>query len=168
MKKYLIIIALSFFCDRGYSAVSPASANSSLSLTIATDPLEYFSTLSMKEVQQLVGRKLKFKEKIAVKFLQWKMRKGFSPSRVSEKKDKGKTAMIFGIIALASLFIPVVGGLASLVFAILALVFGYQAKKANPEDRKANTGIILGWVTIGLFVIAVAIVIAVLTTWGWG
>ena len=48
---------------------------------------------------------------------------------------------------------------------MLALVLGYQAKKEDPENRKAKTAITLGWIAVGLYVLAAAIVIAVLATW---
>ena len=79
--------------------------------------------------------------------------------------------MIFGILSLALLFVPVIGGLAALISAILALVLGYSARRKNPEDRKAKTAILLGWLSIGLFVLALIIVIGILASWsagGWG
>ena len=172
MKKYVILTILSFFCFRGESAVIPSTSSVAFKMVQPGDPLQQFAALSLKEVQKLAGRKLTLKEKIAVKVFQWKIRKGLYPvGKEEEKKDKGKTAMIFGIVGLGALLIPipVIGGLAAIVCTVLALVLGYQARKENPDDKKAKTAIILGWVTVGLFLLAVAIVIAVLASWGgWG
>ena len=151
------------------SATNPSSSSILPALTNPGNSLQHFSTLSIKEVQQLAGRKLKLKEKIAVKFFQWKIKKGFTSTKEEPKKDKGKTAMIFGIIGLASLLIPVIGGLSFVICTILALVLGYQAKKENPEDTKAKTAIILGWVGVGLFVVGMAVLLVALVSWGgWG
>ena len=117
----------------------------------------------------MLGRKLKLKEKIAFKLFQWKLKKGLLHKK-EERSQKGKTALILGIIGIATLFIPYLI-LASIPCAILAIVFGNQAKKSDPGDGNAKAGVILGWVTIGVFIIALAIVIAVLSSgsfWGWG
>ena len=105
-----------------------------------------------------------------MKFFQWKIKKGLNTPKEEPKKDKGKTAMIFGIIGLATLLIPIpyIGGLAAIVCTAMALVLGYQAKKENPTNRNAKTAIILGWVSVGLFVLALVILVAILSTWGWG
>ena len=166
MKKYLILIVLFILSFKAESTTIPSTTSTGSSLTNAVNPLQYFSTLSMKEVQKLAGRKLKLKEKIAVKIYQWKIKKGIERQKEGEKKDKGQTAMILGIIGLASLFIPYAGPVISLVCTILALVFGYQAKKEDPNNKKAKTAIILGWITVGLYVLAAAIVIALLAAWG--
>ncbi len=176
MKKYIVFICLSFLCLRANSATTPSVSSvvvTATTLTDPTNPYQYFSTLSMKEVQKLAGRKLKLKEKIAVKFLQWKVRKGYNPARADGNKDKGKTALIFGIIGLVCLFLPIpyIGGLAAIVGTVLALVLGYQAKKENPNDKKAKTAIILGWISVGLVVIALAVLAFLVVSWGgfgWG
>jgi hypothetical protein len=170
MKKYLVFIALSFWCFRADCVTIPSAVSTIQTVKDPVTPLQFFSTLTLKEVQQLAGRKLTLKEKIAVKVFQWKIKKGFNPLKKTETKDKGKTAMIFGIIGLASLLIPIpfIGFLGSIVFTILALTMGYKAKKENPEDTRAKTAIILGWVTVGLFVLALILAVVILTTWSWG
>ena len=165
MKKYVVLIVLFVLSTRAESTIIPSTVSAGSSFTNPVNPLQHFSTLSMKEIQKLAGRKLKLKEKIAVKVYQWKIKNGVEKRKAGEKKDKGQTAMILGIIGLASLFIPYAGGIISLVCTVLALVLGYQAKKENPNDRKAKTAITLGWITVGLYVLAAAIVIAVLATW---
>ncbi len=170
MKKYLVLLAL-LIAGTGdsYSATITRDIAPPASLLISPpDPLQYFSTLSMKKIQQLAGRKLKLKEKIAVKILQWKIKKGLRLTPEDPKTDKGKTAMIFGIIAIPLLFVPVIGPFAALISAILAIVIGYSARKSDPDNTKAKIGIVLGWVTIGLFVVAIAIAIAVLSSLSWG
>jgi len=166
MKKCLLLIAFSLFLFQAKSATIPSASFTEASFTNVVNPLQYFSTLSIKEVQKLAGRRLTLKEKIAVKIFQWKIKKGFKPAKKNEDKEKGKTAMLFGMAGLASLLIPIpyIGGLAAIVCTVLALVLGYQAKKDNPNDKKAKTAIILGWVAVGLFVLATVIAIAVLAS----
>jgi hypothetical protein len=166
MKKYFLLIILFILCIRAESTIIPSSAPPQTSLTTIVNPLQHFASLSIKDVQKMVGRKLKLKEKIAIKVFQLKIKKGIIDEKANQRKDKGETAMIFGIIALASLLIPIpyIGGLASLVSTVLALVLGYQAKKENPNNKKARTAIVLGWITVGLYVLAAALVIAIIAS----
>jgi len=166
---FLIFLMLSFLNSKSVTVPLLSQPHDQTTIIHPSTPILNLATAKIREVEKLLGRKMKLKEKIAFRFLQWKIKKGFVTKKENNKKDKGQTAMIFGIIALASIFIPYVGGISFIVFTILALVFGYQAKKKNPEDRKAKTAIILGWIGVGLFVLAFAIAIAVLASWGaWG
>jgi hypothetical protein len=132
-----------------------------------TDPgpwLPDISKMKIKTMEKLLGRKMKLKEKIAFKVLQWKIKKGYSIPK--ERPNRGRTAMILGIIGLASLFIPYLN-IISIPCTILALVFGYQARNANPQDHKAKTAIVLGWVTVGLYVLVLLIAVILLSTATW-
>jgi hypothetical protein len=126
------------------------------------------STLNFKQVETLIGRKLKWKEKIGLQVFKWTHKKKFGRQQ-SEYSNKGKTALLLGIIGICSLVIPV-AGIISLPLAILAIIFGNQALKINPGDRKAKTGLILGWITIGLIILAIALLIAILSSgaFWWG
>jgi hypothetical protein len=136
------------------------------SLPKVLPPLGKIATMKTKEVEKLLGRKLTLKEKISLKIAQLKIKKGLR-SKEEEKSNKGQTAMILGIIGLACIIIPY-GILASIPLAILAIVMGSQAKKANKNDGKAQTGIILGIVTLGLVALAIIVVAIWLASWGWG
>lgn len=174
MRLLLTLILSMFFTCGSYATSTPSSAYSSepeIQKTIYPTPqLTDILKLKVRDIEKITGKKLKLKEKIAFKFLQWQIKKGLRITREEPKKNKGKTALIFGIIGLAGLItpIPIVGGLMALVGIILALVLGYQAKNENPDDKNAKTAIVLGWIGVGLFVLAVAIVVAVLATWSWG
>ncbi len=166
MKKLLLFTAFLFLFFGAESAIIP-------SLTNPVNPIQHFATLSIKEVQKLAGRKLTLKEKIAVKIFQWKIKKSITHKKNAEYRDKGKTAFLFGVIALVSLLLtPVIffGTLAALVFAIAALVTGKKALKDNPDNKKAKTAIILGWITIISLLLLAALVAVFLTSWtfGWG
>lgn len=85
-------------------------------------------------------------------------------------RRKAKWAKFLGIGSLVGLLLPVVGVL-SLPAAIVAIITGNQAKKDAPDKKSlqdAKTGVITGWVTVGLFVLAILLVIliiAALTDW---
>ncbi|MBL7725010.1 MAG: DUF4190 domain-containing protein [Chitinophagaceae bacterium] len=173
MRLLLTLILSMFFISGSYATSTPSSAYTEPGIQkniYPTPQLTDILKLKVRDIERITGKKLKLKEKIAFKFLQWKIKKGLRITREEPKKNKGKTALIFGIIGLAGLItpIPIVGGLMALVGIILALVLGYQAKKENPDDKNAKTAIVLGWIGIGLVVLAVAILIAVLSTWSWG
>lgn len=167
MSKYFLLF---FFIFSGYRAqcsvqsiaVKDAAVPKSV---LAGHTLSYLSTPNFKEVENLLGRKLKLKEKIAIKLYQRKIKNGRFNLKENSKKDKGQTALLLGIIGIASLLIPVFGILSFLVCTILALVLGYQAKKENPEDRKARTAILIAWIGVGLFIAASVIAIAILSNW---
>lgn len=170
MKKYLLLFVLLFPVLASQSATEPmVPALSASPVSVPADPIERLASLSMKEVQKLAGRKLTLKEKIAVKLYQWKLKKGLRHAGDGEKSSKGKTALIFSIIGLACLFIPisVVGFLGAVVFTVLGMIKGSSAKKEDPNDGNAKAAVIIGWVTIGLFAIALVIATVFLATWSW-
>lgn len=79
-------------------------------------------------------------------------------------RKKAKWAKFLGIGSLVGLLLPVVGVL-SLPAAIVAIITGNQAKKDAPDKKSfqdAKTGVITGWVTIGLFALAVILVIIII------
>jgi hypothetical protein len=161
MKKYLLFIGLFFLitgADASNIQVSPVNNNSASLLY----PLKYISDLSIKEIQELSGRKLKLNEKIAFKIFQLKIKKEMR--RAAEPRDKGRTAQLLGIIGLATLFIPVIGLFTGIGFALAALIIGNNARREDPYNKAAKTGIILGWITLGIVALATIIVIAVLSS----
>lgn len=143
----------------------PVSTVAAISPTPSPNLLHSLSTMKNKQVEKMIGRKLVFKEKVALQLLRWKHFDP-DPGEVTHSK-KGQTSKILGIIALgALLFFP----LGTLVCGILAVVFGTQAKKANPNDKDAKTGTVLGIVALGLFLLLLLLVIAVFAAYygAWG
>jgi len=129
--------------------------------------LDYILSFKIKGIEKIAGKKLSLKEKIELKILRSPLGRKILAYRLQKNDtDKAQLALVLGIIGLAALFIPYVG-LISLPFAIAALIIGYSARRQQPYNRKARTAIVLGWVTIGLFVLALMIAIAILTTFTW-
>lgn len=169
MRKLLILltlfILLSSFKTSLASATIPAknivliNATEETKLTIT----ERIASLKIKDAENILGRKLKLKEKIALKIIQLKIKKELKANEKG-KPSKGQTSMVLGIISLACILIPF-GILASIPLAILAIIFGSQARKDNHNDGKAQAGIILGIVSLGLIALAIFLVILILTAW---
>lgn len=124
--------------------------------------------LKSKELRQLLGRKLTLKEKISFLFLKKQLKK-----KAAERKDPGEGTFVAGLIGgglfLAGLLFPplLIG---SLIAAIIAVGSAGPVLRKDPGNKKAKTGQILGWITIGLFLALLALAVAILSTlsWGWG
>ena len=120
------------------------------------------SKLQPNQLQELLGRKLTLKEKVVLKIFRLKHVKAEPDPKDSSRT--GRTAKTLGIIALAALLIfP----LATLVCGILAIVFGQQAKKINPDDRNAKAGVIMGIIALGVLVLFVAALIVLISAYTW-
>lgn len=162
----LIFITLSSFIN--ISTIVPTGekiTTSSRSVSKKDLTLEKLTKMKVKEFEKLTGKKLTLKEKIAFKIVQGKIKKQLK-AKEGETSEKGKTAMILGIIGLVLAFIPY-GIIASIPLAIIAIVTGSQARKANPKDTKALTGMILGWVTLGLIILFLILALIWLASWSW-
>lgn len=127
--------------------------------------MDRVATMKIREAEKLLGRKLTLKEKVAFKIAQFKIKKGLK-AKAEGKSSKGQTAFILSLIGICLLVIPY-ASIASLPLAIIGLVMGSQAKKENPDDKKARTAVILSLVTLGLIVLAVLLVIAILASGGF-
>ncbi len=145
-----------------------AAATSPLVATTNVPPGDIYkkiASLTIKDVQHLIGRKLTIKEKIGFLAIKHKTK------RQAKDGSQGQTALIFGIGALAllviGLFVPYVI-IGALIAAILAIVTGSVAKKQNPSDGKARAGKLLGWITLGLITLLLILAVAIIATWTWG
>lgn len=170
MRKFIILIAVVFLVLNAGSTSTPIEKiNPVLATNIEpSNPPFNIITAKVKDVEKLLGRKMKLKEKIGFKILQHKLKKESHRKKGESGSEKGKLAMILGIIGIACLLIPY-AVIASIPLAILAIIFGNQAKKQNPNDGQAKAGVILGWVTLGLVTLAIILVVAILASWGgWG
>jgi hypothetical protein len=172
MRKFILLNIFILFFIQLNAINSPVPAINNVQGTYTSFPVlpentaRIIASLKIKEVEKLLGRKMKLKEKLAFKLYQIKVKR--DARRAGEKANNGTTSMILGIAGIASLFIPYVS-IAAIPCMILALVFGYSTKKHYPDDKHAKTGIILGWIGVGLLVIAVAVVIALFAGGlGWG
>ncbi len=167
MKIRLAFFILLLCSIKAFPANMPTSqTNTTISeqIIIPAFSLSTLSTIKIREIEKTIGRKLKLKEKIAFKIFQWEIKKDVKRIKKEGERDKGKTAMILGIIAAGSLFIPFVN-LAAFPLAILAIVIGSNAKREDPKNRKALTGVTLGIATLA-FLVAIALIVVLVLTLG--
>jgi hypothetical protein len=160
-------ILFSSFTIKSDVANTPSLYNTALkdSVLNISYSWEQLATMKPKEAEKILGKKMTLREKLALKIAQGKLKKALK-SNEEGKSSKGQTAMILGIIGIACIVIPY-GILASIPLGILAIVLGSQAKRENKNDSKAQTGIILGIVTLGLVGLAIILVAIWLASWGW-
>ena len=128
-------------------------------------PPKSISSLRVRDMEKVAGRKFTLKEKIAFLILKKKLK-----HQEDTSSREGKTAFAFGLAAVAflilGLLVPYVI-LGSLVASIVAIVMGSSALKKNPNDRKAHSGRLLGWITLGLFAFLLILVAIALSAWAW-
>ena len=163
--RLLIIRGIIFFSL--FSIVTPVSSANVSSPVNKMTPDSYIykkiTTLKIKDIQKIAGRKLTLKEKIGFIILKHKIKR---QSKSSQKQ--GETALIFGIAALGlfiiGLFAPILL-LGSLIAAIVAVVTGSVAK--DPSNRKARAGKLLGWITLGLIALLVIVAVIALASLSW-
>ena len=72
----------------------------------------------------------------------------------TQSNGKAVASLVLGIIAIASIFIPSIGGILGLVCAIVGLVLGVQARKQTPSSM-ATAGFILCLIALIIDVLAV-------------
>jgi hypothetical protein len=167
MKIRLTIFVLLLCSIQAYPTNNPSSqtiTGFSEQITIPVISLSLISNMKVKEVEKTIGRKLKLKEKIAFKIFQWENKKDVKRAKKERESDKGKTALILGICGAAALFIPFLN-LASIPLAILAIIIGNKAKREDPKNRKARTGVTLGIATLA-FLIVIGLIVALVLTLG--
>jgi hypothetical protein len=94
---------------------------------------------------------------------------------VQKKKERNpsKTAMVLGILALVSIFIPWYTILLAIPLGIAAIITGSNVQTTNEKDRKrAKAGVILGIVSLSLFalilILGVILFIGMLHMFSWG
>ena len=170
MKKLPLLILVMFIFSSFSVNPNVISPTSSIDLvkTPGDDisiPLEKIATMKTKEAERILGIKMTLKEKIVFKLAQHKIKKSLK-AKAEGKSSKGQTAFVLSLIGLCLLIVPY-AGLASLPLAIIGLVMGAQAKKENPNDKKAQTAIILSLVTLGLIALAILLVVAIIASGGF-
>lgn len=148
------------------SAMVPDSNNAGISFGKI---YEKIASLSFKDIQKSIGRKLTLKEKIAFIILKQKLR--HAPK---EAMDAGDISLILGIASLAFLalyFLFPYFMIAAIASAIAAIVTGHRTRKKDPTNKNAKIGKLLGWITVGLitaFFIAILIAFASIGSWSFG
>jgi hypothetical protein len=168
MRKVFALLCL--FSVIAHPAISSNAPISHLSISIQkTHSGEVLpnkiSSLKVRDLEKQAGRKLTLKEKIAFLILKKKLKR-----QEDTGSREGKTAFSFGLAAVAflilGLFVPYVI-LGALVASIVAIVMGSSAARKNPNDRKAHSAKLLGWITLGLIALLILLIALVIAAWAW-
>lgn len=161
MKKLLLLIFPLLIISNAFAFISPSihsTADNSGNKTV----IEKILSLTPKQFEQLTGKHLTLKEKIAVKLLKWKFKKqekrNFAEGDGKYEK-MARASMIFGIASLICLFIPYAVFI-SIPAAILAIVLGSVSIKKAGKTTNSILGIVFGSVTLALILLAFIIVAA--------
>ena len=142
----------------------PAFASVTPSVQLDKNPGLDLRKIKTKEIERLTGKKLSFFEKLQLKILQKKLIKFEKGEPTAKQKKQGTLSMLCGFVSFIVLFIsPLV--LLAIPFGVLALVFGIQSLKGN-SNAKAILGVVTGGLSILLFLVALAIVAAMLAGGG--
>jgi hypothetical protein len=157
----LLFTALFLSVQISASAVVVPSAEPTKKTAVTSH--KNIASMKLKEFQQLVGRKLTFKEKIAFLVLKHQMK------RHSKDADtEGQLPFILGLTSIGllvmGLFVPFVI-IGSFIAAVLAIVTGGMATKKDSENRKAKAGTLMGWITLAALALLLILAAVVLASW---
>ena len=166
---FIIIIGAIVSAQKTFAETVPfAFENVKPALSFSDSNFSVFTNLSVKEIEKLAGRKLSFKEKIAVKIYKHNpsLYKRFADSTEEKKLEKKALwSKWLGIGSLIGLFIPGVG-LLSMPAAIIAIVFGISTQDKVKNKRNARQGITFGIITLAIIVLLVALVVVIVSSLG--
>jgi len=129
---------------------------------------ELLTKFDKDQMEERMGRKLKFVERFAVKRIQKKIRKKIAKGKADEKPSSiALASLILGAIALPFIFIPVSGvGLIGFLAAIAAVIMGAIEKdgSGSKTDKFAKIGFWLGMSVLILFVVLLLLVLTIITS----
>jgi len=160
MKKLLLLLLavtlMAVVNGSGISSSEPSPTNP-VNRSIS---LKEFVKLTPKDFEKLIGKKLKLKEKIGLKLLQWKAKRKMKSEPTAQQRKLGRISLIFGIVALGCLFVPLgIFAIFALGLAIGGLVLGFKSIKGN-SNAPGIIGVVLSSLVLVLFLIAVVAVLA--------
>jgi hypothetical protein len=162
MKKTLLVLsALFIFCCSFSSTPLTAPAHSNNLPALPPNVLNMVEKLSPREFEKATGKKLRFKERVAYRILQWKLRGNHHEQIDERQRRQANLSLVFGIASVVFLFIPFLGIL-SPGLGIAAVVLGIMSLKGN-TNAAGIVGIICGGLTVFLFLLAIAIISSI----GW-
>lgn len=162
----VILLGILFSSSQFATAGMTTIKDSSIMAEPALKSIQLLKSMNLRQVQTLIGRKLSFKEKVGLFAIKHsKIAKTEKPGKERITSKKGRAAFILGISAFGGLLIPILGFLA-IPAAILAIIFGAQAIKADKNDVQGRTGMILGIVFMGIVILAILVIIALFASLG--
>jgi hypothetical protein len=139
-------------------AYNPGNSRASMYSTPQNEnaiSLQEFLNLTPKKYQQLTGKRMTWKQKLAFYMLKGKLKKQLSDNKNSHSTDIGLLSLIFGGSAFVLAIIPYVG-LVSIPLAIAAIILGIIGLGRKKGDTKSIIGLVLGSVFLLLLLVLIA------------
>lgn len=168
MKKLLLICTILFFGLQTFS-FSPGNAGRKINIPYTAQgklnamALQEFLNLTPKRYFELTGKKMTFKQKIGFAILKAKLKRQLADEKSApHKTDLGLLSLIFGAGAWVFAFIPGIG-IASIGFAVAAVVLGILGLNRKKGDTKSVIGLVLG----SLFLLLLVVAVAAFASGGW-
>ena len=167
MKLFLLALltcAFSFSSSAAFITTTSIEAKTEIAPAPTVTSL---TALSAKQLEQYLGRKLTLTEKV-----RWYFGKKALAKLQTEEEDrdikKGRTNAFLGFgFGLAGLLLFPLFAIPAIIFSNNALKFDKEKPGVLTDARGfAQAGQIMGWVAIGLTIVAVLLVIAILSAWG--
>lgn len=124
--------------------------------------LQDFLTLTPKKYEVLTGKRMTLKQKIAFAILKAKLKRQLADNAVPHKSNIGLLSLLFGAATWVFAFIPAIG-IASIGFAIAAIILGIIGLGRKKGDTKSIIGLVLG----SLFVLLLIVALAAFASGGW-
>lgn len=168
MRRFLLLL---FFAGMYSSSIMAATAPSSVAhknihviltenkpRTIYIRPI---LSLTPEQYKNLTGKKLRLKDRIILKVLQWKIKKQLNtPADITLLKKLGILSLIFGVLGFIFIFTGLGAlGLIGVCLAIAGLILGIKSLKGN-TNVPGIIGIVFSGLVLVLILLAVAIVAA--------
>ena len=134
------------------SMINPGISKEISNPFLTLSPSEFIK-MNVKDVEKLAGRKLKLKERLAFKILQYKTKKGINKAGKINYSKRSKTAFVLGLLSLATIIlIPV-----SVTLAVTSIVLASKSLKEDNEDKKAKAAMGLSILSLGIIVVGLMI-----------
>lgn len=162
MRKLLILSMISF----SFSCVSAADNKTPIDPGSGATSIEQILKLTPRDYEKMTGKKLKLKQKIALKIYQWKLKRQLKPADPAKQKRLGVLSLIFGGLAVVATMVALIALLPGVflfgaAFAIAGLVLGIKSVEGNNVNTPGLLGIIFSSLVFLIFAIGI---VAILTS----
>lgn len=167
-----MIFSFSLISAKSHAAVVPGTDVPVPALSVENNI--HPASLSVKQIENLLGRKLTLREKMSLKVVKLRLqnltRKSGEPTPLQLKQ--GKVAAILGGAAVLLLLIGSISATASalvllsLPLGIAALVLGIKSSRGN-GNTLGVLGLVFGAAVTFLWLLAAIVVLLLISTWSW-
>ena len=165
LKKVLLLFCILLISVQTFSFSTKNSASSNITYIVPGNlkgfTIQEFLKLTPKKYQELTGKKMSFKQKLAFEILKLKLKKQLPDEKTAaHKTDIGLLSLIFGGSAFVLAIIPYLG-FVSIPLALAAIVLGILGLGRKKGDKKSITGLVLGSVYLLFALVAIAVITSI-------